>query len=90
MYTVIYSENAREDLKKMEIIIVRRIIKKIHFFSQQEDINPFCIALKNIPKPGYIFRIGDYRAIFSQESDGQIKILKILRIRHRKEIYSDI
>ncbi|MDA1060654.1 MAG: type II toxin-antitoxin system RelE/ParE family toxin [bacterium] len=88
MHKVIYSQNAIKDLYKLDKVLSERIIKKIHFFSQQKDIHKFAKPLKDFGQNKYRFRIGDYRAIFKIDQSGKIAILMILNIKHRKEIYS--
>jgi len=87
MHHVIYSKNSIKDLKKIEKNTAIKIIEKIDFFSKQKDISRFYKQLKNFGKDKYRFRIGDYRAIFKMDKSGKIKILMILNIKHRKEIY---
>lgn len=86
MYKVIYSENALKDLRKIERSTAQRIIKKIAFYSTQEDLKPHYKSLKGF-EGKFRFRIGNYRAIFSIGKNGQVQILKILNIKHRKDIY---
>ena len=88
MHKVIYSHNAIKDLHKLDKSLSKRIVKKIHFFSQQKDIHKFAKALKDFGEDKYRFRIGDYRAIFKVDKSGKIQILMILNIKHRKEVYS--
>jgi mRNA-degrading endonuclease RelE of RelBE toxin-antitoxin system len=45
--------------------------------------------LQKSPLGPYRFRIGDYRAIFDVDENNNIKILLILTIGHRKDIYDD-
>ncbi|MEK7102456.1 MAG: type II toxin-antitoxin system RelE/ParE family toxin [Patescibacteria group bacterium] len=35
----------------------------------------------------YRFRIGDYRVVFTANKEGNLVILLILRIAHRREVY---
>ena len=86
MYKVIYSENALKELRRIEKKIAQRIIKKIKSFSQKENLNAFSKALKGFNEK-YRFRIGDYRAIFKIDKSGEIQILMILNVKHRKDIY---
>lgn len=87
MYEVIYSKNSIQDLGKIDRLIAQRIIKKISFFSRQNDIFKFAKPLKGFSDDKYRFRIGDYRAIFKIDQSGNIQILMILNIKHRKDIY---
>lgn len=77
---VIYTEAARQDLKKLNQAIARRIIKKVDWFSNQTD--PLDFALGQ-----FRFRVGDYRIIFDVSRTHQVSILMILRIKHRREVY---
>ena len=88
MYKVIYSAKAREDLHEMEKNIARRIIEKVFFYSQQKNILSFAKPLHLIAEKKYRFRVGDYRIIFSLEAKSKkVRILMVLRIKHRKDIY---
>ena len=88
MHKVTYTSNARKDLKSIEKGIADRIIKKIYNYSEQG--NPLRYALKvKTPSIGeYRFRVGNYRVFFDVNRKGEIKILLILRIKHRREAYS--
>lgn len=80
MYSINWEENALKQFEKFELILRRRIVKKIDELVE----NPFTKDikhLKNIDAFGY--RIGDYRIIF--EIKGHI--INILKIGHRKNIY---
>ncbi len=87
MHKVKYSENSLKDLRRIEKKTAQRIIKKIHFFSQQKEIFKYAKPLINFGKNKYRFRIGDYRAICKINKSGHIQILMVLNIKHRKEIY---
>ncbi|MEK7673032.1 MAG: type II toxin-antitoxin system RelE/ParE family toxin [Patescibacteria group bacterium] len=89
MYKVIYTSKARKDLKNLDLKITKRIIKKIKEYQETPDPLSFAKHLKNSILGSYRFRIGDYRAIFDVDRDGNITILLILKIAHRKDIYND-
>lgn len=88
MHQIIYTEHAANDLRDLEKKTARRIINKIYFFSQQKNPIKFAKKLKNSALGQYRFRIGDYRALFDVDKKGNIQILMILRIKHRKDIYN--
>jgi mRNA interferase RelE/StbE len=87
MYHVQYSKNARRDINSIELNTARRISKKIMFFASQEDPLKFAKPIKDNEMGDYRFRIGDYRVLFDLDQKGNIRILTILRIKHRKDIY---
>jgi len=88
MHKVFYTEKARQDLRDLEIKLAQRIIKKINFFSKQPKPLNFAKKLIGTSIGQYRFRIGDYRALFDIDKKGQIQILMILRIKHRKDVYN--
>lgn len=87
MYKLQYTKNAEEDLNRLERNLAKRIVKKIDFFLQQSHPLRFAQKLKDYELGAYRFRIGDYRAIFDIDGKGNIQILIILRVGHRKEVY---
>ncbi|MBI5412605.1 type II toxin-antitoxin system RelE/ParE family toxin [Candidatus Peregrinibacteria bacterium] len=87
MHQIIYAHHARQDLKRLELRIAQRIIKKILFFSQQKNPLIFAKRLTNAALGEYRFRVGDYRILFDVDSKGAIQILMILGIKHRKDVY---
>ncbi|EKD78678.1 MAG: addiction module antitoxin [uncultured bacterium] len=87
MVDVVYSAQARIDLKRLPKNIAQRIISKIYFFSQQEKPLAFAKPLRDFALGQYRFRVGDYRVIFDVDQRGVMSILLILRIKHRKDVY---
>jgi len=85
-YKIFYTKKAYKSLQKLSKTDSKNILDKISFFSQN---NPMTFSKKlHNPKYGtYRFRIGNYRAIFDLDDNGNIKILMILDIKHRKDIY---
>jgi len=86
-WQVVYSKNALNKLKDLPRPIARRIVKKVKFFSEQNNPLSFAKHLTDFSYGFYRFRVGDYRVIFDIDKKGQITILLILSIKHRKEIY---
>lgn len=87
IYQAFYSKNARKDLADLLPDVRIRILKKIDFYLQQKNPLTFAKLLKNIALGEYRFHVGDYRVIFDVDKQGDIYILMILRIRHRKDVY---
>lgn len=87
MHHIIYTEHAVDDLRNLDKRTAQRIIQKIYFFSQQKNPITFAKKLKNSALGQYRFRIGDYRALFDLDKKGNIRLLMILRIKHRKDVY---
>ncbi len=80
-YTLIYSETALRDIKKLDPVVKKRIGKRLLTL----ESNPFSNSKKltNFKPEVYRFRIGDYRAIFEVVKNK----IYVLSIRHRSEIY---
>lgn len=89
-YELLYTKKALEDLKGLEKNVARRIVMKLGFFIEQKDPLSFAKRLKDPRYGEYRFRIGDYRVIFDVDSKGTLKILLILTVKHRKEVYRDL
>jgi mRNA interferase RelE/StbE len=89
-YKVLYTKKALKNLEKLPFEISRKITKKIRFFVASGNPLKSAKKLKNTERSSWRFRIGDYRAIFgTDETTGNIVILIILKIAHRKKIYKD-
>jgi len=86
-YRPVYTKKAFSDLASFSKKDAKRILDKINYYCSQKS--PLLHAKKlQDPKFGtYRFRIGDYRAIFDIDKNGNITILLILTIKHRKDIY---
>ncbi|MBU2524525.1 type II toxin-antitoxin system RelE/ParE family toxin [Patescibacteria group bacterium] len=81
------AQSALKDLKKLTSKVSERILKKLDFFESKPNPLKHAKKLKNSDYGTYRFRIGEYRVIFDIDNKGNIKILMILRIKHRKDIY---
>ncbi len=86
-YELQYTNKAWADLQKIDRQNAEKIVKKLRYFLEQPDPIKNAKALKGIYKELFRFRIGDYRAIFSKNAKGQLILLTVIRIGHRKDIY---
>ena len=83
MYEVSLEHRAERDLKKLPGEIFYRIIPYIKALS--EDPKPSgCRKIKG-SKNDWRIRIGEYRVIY--EIDERVKAVKVMRVRHRKDVY---
>lgn len=87
-YQVLYTLKAKEDLVGIDKKAAVRILKKINFFVAGGNPLKYAKKLVNFGGETYRFRIGDYRVIFDLDNRGNISILLILKIGHRKEVYT--
>ncbi len=83
MYEILLAQAAEKDLRKLPSEIFKRIVPKIKELSKN-------------PKPQWSrqitgsrndrrIRVGDYRIIY--EIDARAKVIRVMRIRHRKNVY---
>ncbi len=86
-YEILLTNKAEMDLLVFEKNIQKRIIFKLKFFVSSKNPLNYAKKLKNSNLGTYRFRIGNYRAIFDIDKKGNINILMILRIKHRREVY---
>jgi mRNA interferase RelE/StbE len=87
MFKIEYTKNAVKDLRRLEKQTAKRILKKMDFFSKQEDPLSFAKKLTDSSLGEYRFRIGDYRVLFDLNQDGSLQILMVLSVKHRREAY---
>jgi len=80
-FTLVYTQRASRDIKKLEPSAKVRIGKAL--LRYQEDPLKYADKIKDEKLESYRFRIGDYRVIFDLEGDDIV----ILRVGHRRDIY---
>ena len=87
IYKFSLTKNAKDDFLALDEVLRNRIIKKVKFFIDSKDPLRYAKKLKNSYLGAYRFRIGDYRVIFDVDKKGNINILLILRVKHRRDVY---
>lgn len=81
-----FSKKADKDLSCIDKQNIKRIIQKLKAFASGESVDVILlIGYTNL----YRLKAGDYRVIFEFIND-EIKIIHILRIQHRKDVYKDL
>ena len=83
---VVYSKEARKNLRSLDLSVSNRVIKKVKELTDHNDPLSFAKPLTGHFSGLHRFRVGDYRVVFVVEKDGSVTILTILRIAHRKDI----
>ena len=84
MFTITINPSALKELSKLPKVTIKKAEKAIDSLAN----NPRPIGVKKLKgteESLYRIRIGDYRIIYSIEEE--IKIIDIIRIGHRKDIY---
>ena len=82
-YNIVFTDESLKDLDSLDKQVIKRMIKKLRWFSEQDNPLDFAKALKYDSIGQYRFRIGDYRVVF----DAEEKKIIILRLGHRSIIY---
>jgi len=82
-YTIIFSEEAVQDIKRLDTVVKKRLQKKLQAVAESKDVHQISKKLIHHESGQYRIRIGNFRIIF--DLDGNL--LYILRVRHRKEVY---
>jgi len=81
IYKIIWDKKPREMLQKLQQIISSRIYKKVNELTE----NPFSKIKRLKGIDAFSLRVGDYRIIL--DVDMNKKLITILRLGHRKNIY---
>jgi len=83
VYEVLLERNAERDLKKLPKDIFHRFVVSVKSLAQ----NPKPQGSRKImgSKNDWRIRVGDYRVIY--EIDEEVRAVKLMRIRHRREAY---
>jgi len=85
---IVYTKKSIKDLQKLDRIVAqkKKIVKKVKYYSEQEDLFSFAKKLSSPFDDLYRFRVGEYRIIFEIDKDSRLVLLIILKISHRKDI----
>lgn len=84
-YKFILSKGAEKDLRSLDDVTAKQMIKKLVWFSEQSDPVRFAKHLREPAAGDLRFRIGDYRAIGVVHQ--KEKTIEIVKIGHRRDIY---
>ena len=82
-YAITFARSARRELEALDASILRRVIARIDGLAQEPRL-PGSRKLQGEQNLWRI-RIGDYRVVYSV--DDRHRIVDIVRIRHRREVY---
>lgn len=82
-----WTPQAVNDLNAFDRTTADRITKKVVWYSRQDQPLRFSQPLEGAHKGVYRFRIGSYRVLFESDPRGQLSILMILRVKHRRDAY---
>ncbi|NTW48361.1 MAG: type II toxin-antitoxin system RelE/ParE family toxin [Chlorobiales bacterium] len=83
-YTVQTSERARKDIVDLSESMKDRI--KTAIYALAESPRPHG-SKKLSGREGHRIRVGDYRILY--DIADKIKVVSVMRVRHRREVYRD-
>ena len=85
-YEINITKRAQKQLFKLSVTIRERIAEQIFMLGHNPDNPSLDIkSLTNDPEARLRLRVGNYRVKFNR--DDEIRIVEIIRVGHRKEIY---
>lgn len=82
-YSVRFKPSAQKELEALEDRFLERTFAKIQALGQNPRPSG-CKKLKNSPDLWRI-RVGDYRVVYSLND--KTKLVEVLRVRHRRDVY---
>jgi mRNA interferase RelE/StbE len=83
VYAVLLERSAERDLVRLEPLLFRRIVAHVRKLSVAPR-PPGCRKLAGSANDWRI-RVGDYRVVC--EVDDQVREVRVMRVRHRREVY---
>ena len=83
MHEVVLERGAEKDLNRLTPAVFQRVITAIR--GLKTSTRPAGSKKLTGPPGGWRLRAGDYRIIY--EIDDRAKCVRILRVRHRREVY---
>jgi mRNA interferase RelE/StbE len=83
MHEILLTPQAEKDLKRLPAETFRRVISDIRSLAQTPR-PPGCKKLSG-SRSDYRIRVGDQRILY--EVDDVAREVKVLRVRHRREVY---
>ena len=83
MHEVLLEKQAEKDLRDLESDLFTRVIQEIRALGGNPRPSG-CRKLKG-SRGDWRIRVGAYRVLY--EIDNRLRVIRVLRIRHRKEAY---
>lgn len=85
-HEILITKRASKQLNKLSATIREKIAEQIYLLGLDPDNPNLDIkSLTNDPDAKLRLRVGNYRVKFNR--DGEIKIIEIVKVGHRKDIY---
>lgn len=84
---LLYAERALKELRKLDRKERQRILDKLETYAALPDPLSSAKVLTGALAGFYRYRIGVYRVIFEVHPNGEITVLYVLSVKHRKDVY---
>jgi len=85
VHDLLIEHRAEKDLRKLDAALFLQIVARIK--SLPENPHPPGSRKLSGSRNDWRIRIGDYRVLY--EIDHKAKAIRIMRVRHRREVYRD-
>ena len=82
-YTFVFTKLAQKQVAKLDMVIRRRVAKKLQQLATYEDLSKIAVSLDGEFLGQKRIRIGQYQLICLIEKD----VATILRVEHRRDVY---
>jgi mRNA interferase RelE/StbE len=86
-YTIVFTDDAKKDLRRLEKQIISRIFEKVKELTSNKFGN---LNIKKLKSKDHLYRLrmGDYRIVYCIK---HVKIIVyVVAVGHRKDIYSNL
>ncbi len=87
-FQIFYTKKSLKDLQKLDRPTSKKIIIKMRYYANQNNLLSFAKKLNPPFDNLYRFRIGNYRVVF-EVNKSKVMLLVVLKIGHRKDIYGE-
>ena len=83
VYQVLLERQAEKDLSRLDSRILARVIQALRALTD----NPRPVGCRKLEglRNSWRIRVGDYRIMY--EIADEVRIVRVYRVRHRKEVY---
>jgi mRNA interferase RelE/StbE len=84
MHEIVLSAPAERDLKRLSASVFHRVMAAIRALAGNPR-PPGCRKLQGSGHDDYRIRVGNYRVLY--EVDDTARVVRIMRVRHRRDAY---
>ena len=85
MYRVVVERSAEKDLRRLPLDVRFRVADTLH--SLANDPRPVGSRKLAGTKHDWRIRVGAYRLIYEIADSDSIRVVRVYRVRHRREVY---